>query len=720
MIYYSILYPPLLPISIPAFELKEPTDRWRLYFDTSIGNKIDDFRGGFIRIRRADSEVSVFPKDELNPYYYDFVPFRNPFAEYEDPYGNNSEFQPEGYPENMPSVHIDENDNYYIDVPHRVFSRDRGHIDQRFKVQIMLTKDWISSENEDGSGDIKFYNTDLQQYSFIDKNSYFGGNLVEKGLSEWSRVTLVSPVSEAKYELLFEKWGDTEKGYLNSPIVEFIGARIEESKGPNQSFDGNYLKAYKISIFNLKEGRKDSLFETSGWIIGQENPNLEIRWQNELEFEDKTNYLIELEIQTLWELRKTFVYEVVSNFEASLFSGKVEAINDHDKARAKIVITARSPLTWGPRSSVTKDLQHFGFAKMNGTVGIEQGVDITPKNGSFAGEMIVAGIEPIQHWDEDESRFFFRLRGPELSVHNPYQEEYLLYAHSLPITEKPSVPIYEEDILINPVMRSADGLKTYQSYMDTSGAIATQGTEAPASHTYFFLLDQENRVWRVTVSGDGVFVTRRAFEYDGQIDEEVKDVYLYDRHNLYASQLRVGLDGVLFLDRAFKYELGKQTKPLYINEFRLVKRIWGLELGRKRLIMKQTYKAFMNDFNRKLGKWQQISPERQYYIYFASTKGQLYMLVKDINAIGLSSQNAIDRYNMSYTDIGVNMPGASLFALTDGVDNKFLPIEDEMGRRIAYAITVDERGSLVAEQSFIGSSTTSGTTIRKKGENLNG
>lgn len=713
MIYYSILYPPLLPISIPAFELKEGEERWRLYFDTSVGNRIEDFRGGFIRIRRAESEVSIFDnKDGANSYFYDFVPFRNPFAEYLDPYGNSSEFQPSGYPENMPSVNQDSRGTYYIDIPHKVFSIDRGHIDQRFKVQMMLTTDWISSENEDGSGAIQYYNRELSKYVDINKDSYFGGNLVEKGLSEWSRVTLVSPVSEAKYELQFERWGETSKGYLNSPIVEILGAEIRDGLGMGNS-EGNKLKAYRIDIYTVEEGVKKDLHETSDWIVGQENPNMEIRWQNEVEFIDKTNYIIELQIQTLWELRKTFVYEAYTNFESSIFVGEVEAINDHDKARVKVVISAKSPLTWKGENKIRFDQSHYGFARFDGKGTIEQGIDLTTKGGAFAGEMIVANIEPIQDWREDDSRYFFRMSGPDLSIHNPYQEEYLMYAHHMPLSEPPKVDLYEEDITINPVLKSASGKGLFEAYMETTGQMATVETDRPSSHTHFFLLDQELKVWRVSVTEDGAFVTRRAFELDGKRHEEFKGVYLYDRHNLYMSELQVGLDGVLKLGRAFHYVVGEQTKPMHLNEFRFVKRVWGLELGRKKLLSKQTYKAYMNDYNRKLGKWQAISPDRQYYIYFASSGGQLFLTVRDLNAIGLSSQNSLDRYNMSYADVGMNLPTSSMFLLTDGMDHKFLPIEDWHGERIGYTLSVDERGSLVSEAAHIGSSSTTNARIKE-------
>ena len=43
-IYYNILYPPLVPITHPAFELGKPTDTFRLFFEPAVGNKISDFK----------------------------------------------------------------------------------------------------------------------------------------------------------------------------------------------------------------------------------------------------------------------------------------------------------------------------------------------------------------------------------------------------------------------------------------------------------------------------------------------------------------------------------------------------------------------------------------------------------------------------------------------------------------------------------------------------
>lgn len=736
MIYYSILYPPTLPITIPAFELYRDEDgeylpetaKWRLYFEVSIGNKMSDFKGGFIRIRKAESEVTIFNPDDPKPYLYDVIPFRNPFAEYIDPYDPSlNEVQPPGYYEEMPTVKYDDKvDAYYVEVYQSVFQEEKGHMDIRFKAQMMLTSDWLASSDLDGSGVISYYNTDLEEYEPIDKKTYFGGNLVEKGLSEWSRVTLVSPVSPADYDLVY-KFIDTDLpqpvGYLNSPIIEFVGERLNHN--PRSGVDGNALQGYKISIYDVEENQPKNIIDESGWIVGQENPNLEIRWQNEIEMDDKTYYWVKLEIQTIWDLRKEFWQLCYADFEASLFQGKVRAINDHDNARVKIVISAKSPLTWGLSNNIELDPLNPGFVKVKNGVEpkdmyIEQGIDLTTKNGSFAGEMIVANIDPIPHWDEDPSRYFFRMSGPELSIHNPYQEEYLFYAHSVPISQVYESEIYEEDVIINPVMASPTSNKVYETYMSPTGhmglgtpdqgEIATGTTDAPVSHPYLFIRDDENKMWRVVVSDDGVFVTSRAYEYDQGTDEEVRPVYLYDRHNLYIKQLKVGNDGVLRLEgRAIKFERSKAVKPMYINEFRMVKRVWGLQLGRKRLIGKQTYKAFMNDFNRKLGKWNLIKPENQYYIYFASTKGQIYLYIKDLTA-ALLGVNSVDRYNLMYGSSGMELPQSGIFLTTHGLDTGFVPIRDEAGNHIKYAISVDERGSLVSDIAYIGTSTTSQQT----------
>lgn len=461
-IYYSILYPPMVPISYPAFELKKPEDTFRVYFEPSVGNKISEFKGGFIRIRNAETE-----KNALLPvgdgYLDSFLPFRNPFAEHIDLIdAKKNVLQPEGYNKTIPKVEQNERGEYYIDLRHEVFTMSGSQTDIRYKLQIMITRDWVSSTGDYGRGNILVYNNDNVNpgYERIDTTQYFGGNLVQKGLSEWSTNALMAPVSEANYELHLD--GDN----IYSPIFEFVGSTVDDNIRNNTM--ANYLKAYRINIYKMEEEEKGAFVDSSDWIIGQEASNLEIRWQNVVELENKTNYIIELDIQTAWELRKTFTYRVYTQFEASLFRGDVKVLNDHDYARSKIILNVETPLQWGPKDNFDIATEDRDYADIDGEASIIEGIDFFSEKGSLAGEMIVSGIDPIKNWHENDKRWFFKLKGPEISDKNFYQESYTMYAHSIPLgKDKTTEGPYEDDIIINPVIESPTG-EIYKTYVDSS------------------------------------------------------------------------------------------------------------------------------------------------------------------------------------------------------------------------------------------------------------
>ena len=119
-------------------------------------------------------------------------------------------------------------------------------INVKYKVQVMFTNDWLSSTEDYGKGHILFYNG--ASYQRIDVATYFGGNLVQKGLSEWSSITRVAPVSEAKYEIQFD--GNN----IYSPIYEFVGSSIEENLRNNNT--PNYLSGFHIEVARKKSVRR--------------------------------------------------------------------------------------------------------------------------------------------------------------------------------------------------------------------------------------------------------------------------------------------------------------------------------------------------------------------------------------------------------------------------------------------------------------------------------
>lgn len=708
-IYYSILYPPKLPIDLPSFELGKSDDTWRLYLEPSVGNKPSDFKGGFIRIRNSDTE-----KNALYPgtggYLDGFLPFRNPFAEYVDLINPSESIkQPNGYNSTMPVLQVDENGQFFIDIRHEVFTLSGAPINVKYKVQVMFTSDWLSSTGDHGKGHMQYYNGSV--YQNIDVATYFGGNLVQKGLSEWSAITRVAPVSEAKYEIQFD--GNN----IYSPIYEFVGSSIEEDIRNNNT--PNYLKAYRINIYRAVGDEKELFVDSSDWIIGQDASNLQIRWQNVVELENNQTYIVELDIQTIWNLRKTFTYHVRTSFEDSLFKGKIRVENDFEGARNKIILEAQTPLTWGPRDNFEVDQDHFDFAKIDGRVRVEQGIDLYSKNGSISGEFIATNIQPIASLEEDPQKFILKLSGPELSIHNPIQEEYYIYAHSTPLGEEREnerIP-YREDIIINPVIQSPTG-EVYQTYLDSYkqenilgedflGSLTTMPTNIPSSHSFFYLEDEENRMWKTTITPTGQFTTTISHEKDPF--EYLKPIYFYDSYNQILAKPTITGNGIVELKKenaVYNYDLEKYSKPIYLNEFRFVKKVYGLELGRKTLIATQKYSAYFNNFNRKLGDWEKITENGQYYFYFTSSQGQLRLIVRHLNAE--MGKKTMDRFTSTYIEGTKSslVSNSDMYLITQGMNPEFLPITNITGRKMPYVVTVDERGVLVTEQSFIASATT--------------
>lgn len=988
-IYYSILYPPIVPLSHPAFELTKPEDTFRIYFEPSVGNKISEFSGGFIRIRNAETE-----KNALLPigdgYIDGFIPFRNPFAEHIDLIDPSKNIlQPEGYNPTLPFVQQNERNEYFIDLKQEAFTLSGSQKDIRYKLQIMVTRDWVSSTADNGRGNILVYKDDQVNpgYQRIDTSQYFGGNLIQKGLSEWSSNTLIAPVSIANYEL------QIDGNNIFSPIVEFVGSTVDDNIRNNTM--ANYLKAYRINIYKAFEGRKYTFVDSSNWIIGQEASNLEIRWQNKVEFENKENYIIELDIQTAWDLRKTFTYYVYTQFEASLFNGSVKVLNDHDYARSKIIMNIQTPLQWGPRDNFDISTDDRDYAVISDEAFVQEGIDFFSDRGSLAGEMLIKGIDPIRNWHENDKRWFFKLKGPEITDKNHFQEVYSMYAHCIPLgKDKENDGPYTDDIIINPVIESPTG-EVYKTYVDSSrtpephyedsevspkdtihkiindnsvnltteihadslspnknlmgifkdsvwqfdpstlhiknntwdgknlseitlpagtysvsfktfkkltsattlscyvdgavynngaisnfhsfnlgtlyqrtitlpkesivkytawgnnnlepvefemkiekgnytnyspavewvgndgyvpipratfmattyrnnpkgrfkffipdeynkisnitaeftsegrtqmtlnnkvsgisayqnievqktdmknniatidfegvdgivnfgyaqigydytvdaapvnpllsdiGGVVTMRSTLPSSHTYFYLEDDNNQLWRTTITPAGEFVTDISHEKDPM--EFLKPVYFWDSHTRTLVKPVVDTKGVIDLSIASEnYNLEDNARPPYINEFRFVKEIYALELGRKVKILKQTYKAYMTDFNRKLGKWHKISRDRKYYIYFSASEGQIQLVVRDLSASDL--ENGFDRFTLTYTggaNIGVK---SDMFLTTTGVNKDFLEPKKDDGSPLPYTITSGETGILTNDLGYISASTSTSRSLRE-------
>jgi len=176
----------------------------------------------------------------------------------------------------------------------------------------------------------------------------------------------------------------------------------------------------------------------------------------------------------------------------------------------------------------------------------------------------------------------------------------------------------------------------------------------------------------------------------------------------------VDKEGQIWLDDIYEnYSVGDNVRPAYTNEFRLVKKVYALELGRKVLLHTQTYKAYLIDFNQKLNKWAKISKTRKYYIYFASLGGQLRLIVRDLTAG--EEQNSLDRFTLTYSEGLMDSTGqnADMFLITTGLNKDFVAVMDSDKNEKRYVITADERGALGAELGFIASPTTRSRDLKQ-------
>lgn len=708
MIYYSILYPPSLPITTPAFEIGKDEDLWRFNIEPSVGNTIDQFKSGFIQIRNSETaRNALYPGD--GGYLSQYIPFRNPFAEkivLENETLNI--LQPKGYNETIPELKIDNNGIYYIELRHEVFNLSGSKTNVRYNLQVMLSNDWISSTLDYGKGTIQLYNEETLTYENIDMENYFGGNLVEKSLSEWSSISKVSPVSFANYFL------SIDNNIIKSSIYEFIGG-YEQGKNEDMHNSPNRLDAYKIDVYRAFGEEKEILIDSSDWIERKDNTTLNIRWQNKIELEDNKKYIIELTIQTMWELRKVIVYHIDTRFGKSLFKGTIKVSNDHDNARARVELETQTPLTWGPKENFEISEKLPDFALIDGEVSVEQGIDFFSKKGMFSGEMIISNINPIPSWDAVENKWFFKLGGPKLTPNNKFREEYYMYAHSTPVgryNEAEGIP-FEDYILINPVLESPMGA-SFRTYLETAKGtdlanVTTELTEEPPSKEFLYIEDEIGGVWETRITIDGEFTTTYSHQRDR--NQFILPIFFYDKlAKILAKPMVNSETGQLYLSEIFTdYELGKNTAPQWINEFRFVKKVFALEINRETEIFKQTYKAYLTDYNRKLVNYMPIDPYHQYYIYFNSIGGQIRLIVRDITASLMGRKTSLDRYTSS-TISGDSTLSNNLFLISDGLDEYFQTVKKDDGYSKPYAISIDERGALVANQAYISTTSSSSKT----------
>lgn len=735
-ISYDILYTPVLPLQQEPVEYINGKDNFKIRFDISVGNSIEDFNSGLIRIKNSKTENNVLIKQ----YAEQVIPFTN------SNFGSERDLIKKEKI-NLPIVEKDDN-GYYILLNQNIFGSNllvsntdikNSILNQNLSVQISLTKDVLASGyysekgdnyviNNDGTGtgSLFYYNFDEENWQHTSLSNYFNGDILAKGISSWSAVSTLNILTETKYKLVHP---ENEKllSYINSPITEFYGIREENAPIDNV---GLKLKQFKIQIFN-NELEDMPLIEDSGWIKSNGVTDLEIVWQNTKELVDKHNYLVRLKICNYFNLYKDFDYNIKTNFQKSDFSGELKVVPNYDLARNEIELKIKSPILWGPGENV--DFDEDDFIKVEDGIKVENGINLNPTNGNWSGEFIFSGITPTNNWEENGNDFFLKIQTSEPTLKNPYQFMYTVHALSTPTSydvnygKKDNLTPYEDDIIWNPVISSCDDIHTkYQLFLDSSddlydsndidteknNRVLTLGlSKTKKEKTLDVLYVREydvvnesfkNKWWEISIDSNGD-VQIKEVSFGVGIDFTPKPIYLYDPIKHIITEMGVTLRNphenisetesnyrIYFDDIVRPFIPGRSKRPTYINEFRLVKRVFSITSGTKNEITKQTYRAYLTAPNQKLMDWKLIGPDRKYYLQVVDKHGQIRLNVADVTEYG---KETLDRYN------AMNSNSASLGILTEqlltmrGLDgNSYMVERTQDGRAKYFNLSVDAMG----------------------------
>lgn len=269
MIQIDILYPPTVQAFGSPIITGKPIE---IDFETSIGNTIEEFAGGFVRIKRFSSGVPITGRGS---YPENYIPFKNTFF-------------PLSYPNTqstLPRVKRRKSGQYYIEIPTELLGPLLVE-GERYKIQVMLTKDFVNSTGPYGSGTPQYYSKAEGRFATV-TSRYFEGDIVSRGVSEWSRNSVVYSTPVVDYTLAYSRL---------APITTFVGRKVSGG-----SF-GNVI-SFKIDIYD----RDDELVESSGEVRANK-----IEWKNKIPLRDGENYL-ELSVKTreghLIKKRETLVYK---------------------------------------------------------------------------------------------------------------------------------------------------------------------------------------------------------------------------------------------------------------------------------------------------------------------------------------------------------------------------------------------------------------------------
>lgn len=146
---------------------------------------------------------------------------------------------------------------------------------------------------------------------------------------------------------------------------------------------------------------------------------------------------------------------------------------------------------------------------------------------------------------------------------------------------------------------------------------------------------------------------------------------------------------IYFDDKIRNFVPGRSKRPTYINEFRLVKKIYSIISGTKTEVSKQTYRAYLTGPNQKLMDWKLIAPDRKYYLQISEKNGQIQLNVADITDKG---KEMLDRYNALNNGASIGLLSNQILTMRGLDGNSYMVERTQSGEAKYFNLSVDAIG----------------------------
>ena len=443
----KVLYPPLVPSSLPAFGSENDL---KVYFRPSKVNSINQVNHAQITIHRLDTNVS-----ELSEKDYPFgIIFKTKADIKED--------RSRGY--------------YYIELESSIFTT----IDTAYKIQVRLGEDDISG----------LINNTAELGTWLKQES----TLIR--LSEWSNVCLVMPITEPEFEII--GFSDTEVNIIDTDGHTFQGTYLAKDEKKQE-----YLRSYIYTLYEYTENpdmTKWNQLSTSKELFVSEFDKGTLDYIFSYETKPNTNYLVGLAIKTknLYTNKKIYWIKT-KEFPRLNFFNILSIKTNEEEAKLDMTIKAKQVLFRPQAGTTVKFIKDntsdptidSTHAKVDGTIVANTGFKLTPSTAS--GKVLIQFkaffSNPHETLEDAYSNpnilIFEESNLVPRNVYTRIKISLLKLNVAYPITGNlEPEPEYEYRVLIKKEMYTSSG-----EVISSQNKVARLSDYSPKREYYFYILD---------------------------------------------------------------------------------------------------------------------------------------------------------------------------------------------------------------------------------------